>query len=80
MRAKMPLVLTDVGGCRELIKGNGFLVNPTKEDITNAIIEYGKYVEKQKEMSKASYELFMQQYTVDSMIKGYANIIRETLD
>lgn len=77
MRAKLPLVLTDVGGCRELIKGNGFLVNPTKEDITNAIIEYGKNVEKQKEMSKASYELFMQQYTVDSMVEGYATLIKE---
>ena len=77
MRAKLPLVLTDVGGCSELIKGNGFLVNPIKEDITNAIIEYGKNVEKQKEMSKASYELFMQQYTVDSMVKGYATLIKE---
>ena len=80
MRAKLPLILTDVGGCRELIKGNGFLVNPTKEDITNAIIEYGKNVEKQKEMSKASYELFMQQYTMESMIYGYASLIKEMLD
>ena len=79
MRAKMPLVLTDVGGCRELIKGNGFLVNPTKEDITNAIIEYGKNVEKQKEMSKASYDYFNQHYTVDSMVEGYANLIKEML-
>lgn len=80
MRAKLPLVLTDVGGCRELIKGNGFLVNPTKEDITNAIIEYGKNVEKQKEMSKASFEIFMQQYTMESMIYGYASLIKEMLD
>lgn len=80
MRAKLPLVLTDVGGCSELIKGNGYLVNPTKEDITNAIIEYGKDVEKQKKMSKASYDYFNQHYTVDSMIKGYANLIKEMLD
>lgn len=80
MRAKLPLVLTDVGGCRELIKGNGFLVNPTKEDITNAIIEYGKDVEKQKEMSKASYDFFNQQYTVDSMVEGYATLIKEMLE
>jgi len=80
MKAKLPLVLTDVGGCSELIKGNGFLVNPTKEDITNAIIEYGKDVEKQKEMSKASYDYFNQHYTVDSMVEGYANLINEMLD
>ena len=48
----MPLVLTDVGGCSELIKGHGFLVNPTKEDITNAIIEYSKNVEKQKKCQR----------------------------
>lgn len=80
MRAKLPLILTDVGGCSELIKGNGFLVNPTKDNITNAIIEYGKNVEKQKEISKASYDIFMQQYTVDSMVRGYANLIKETFD
>lgn len=80
MRAKLPLVLTDVGGCSELIKENGFLVNPTKEEITNAIIEYGKNVEKQKEMSKASYELFMQQYTMESMIYGYASLINEMIN
>ena len=80
MRAKLPLVLTDVGGCSELIKENGFLVNPTKKDITNAIIEYGKNVEKQKEMSKASYDYFNQQYTVDSMVEGYASLIKEMLD
>lgn len=80
MRAKLPLILTDVGGCRELINGNGILVNPTKEDITNAIIEYGKNVEMQKKMSKSSYELFMKQYAVDSMVDGYATLIKKMLD
>lgn len=62
-----------------MIEGNGYLFNLNGNNITNAIIEYGKNVEKQKEMSKASHELFMQQYTVDSMVEGYANLIKEML-
>ena len=77
MRAKLPVVLTDVGGCRELIENNGYLVHPNIDEITDAVLDFGKDVEKQKKMSEASYRLFKQKFTVDAMIKGYSEIIRE---
>ena len=77
LRAKLPVVLTDVGGCRELIEDNGYLVHPSIDEITDAVVDFGKDVEKQKRMSDASYRLFKEKFTVDAMIKGYSEIIRE---
>lgn len=79
LRAKLPVVLTDVGGCKELIKGNGYLVHPNIEEISSAVIEFGKDFDKQKEMSEASYRLFNEKFTLDSMIRGYSSIIRDLL-
>ncbi len=75
LRAKLPVVLTDVGGCRELIEDNGYLVQPNVDEITDAVIDFGKDVEKQKKMSEASYRLFKGKFTLDSMIRGYSRII-----
>lgn len=79
MRAKLPLILTDVGGCRELIKGNGFLIKPDLNELSNAIIEFAKDVEKQKEMSRVSYQLFMQEFTIEKMVEGYGKLLKEML-
>lgn len=79
LRAKLPVVLTDVGGCQELINDNGYLVKPNIEDILNAIIEFGRNVDKQKGMSEASYRLFKEKYTLDAMIRGYSQIIKDVL-
>lgn len=77
LRAKLPVVLTDVGGCRELIVDNGYLVHPNIDEITDAVVDFGRDVEKQKKMSEASYRLFKQKFTEDAMIKGYSEIINE---
>ena len=79
LRAKLPVILTDVGGCQELINDNGYLVKPNIEDISNAIIEFGRNVDKQKGMSEASYRLFKEKYTLDAMIRGYSQIIKDVL-
>ena len=79
MKAKLPLILTDVGGCRELINGNGFLIKPELNELSNAIIEFGKDVERQKEMSKVSYQLFQQKFTLEKMLESYGKLIKELL-
>lgn len=79
LRAKLPVVMTDVGGCRELIEDNGYLVQPNIDEITDAVIDFGKDVEKQKKMSEASIRLFKQKFKVDAMIKSYSEIIKEVL-
>lgn len=79
LRAKLPMVLTDVGGCRELIEDNGYLAQPNVDEITDAVIDFGRDVEKQRKMSETSYRLFKEKFIVDAMIKGYSEIIKEVL-
>lgn len=44
MRAGMPLVLSNVGGCAELIDGNGFAVNNSIKEVAQALeTTYAKY-------------------------------------
>ena len=77
MRAKLPLVLTNVGGCRELIEDNGYLVQPNIDEIADAVVDFGRDIEKQKKMSEASFRLFEEKFTLDAMIRGYSEIIEE---
>lgn len=76
LRNKLPLILTDVGGNKELIEKNGFLINPNKGELTNAILEFSKDVERQKLMSQKSYELFKSRFTINSMVNKYSDIIK----
>lgn len=79
LRAKLPVVLTDVGGCGELVKDNGYLVQPSINGIAEAVVDFCGDVEKQKKMSESSYTLYKEKFTVDAMIKGYSQIITEVL-
>lgn len=51
--AGIPLVLSNVGGCTELIEGNGLLVNNTEQDVERSIISifdnYDDYLLKSRE-------------------------------
>lgn len=76
LRCKLPVVLTDVGGNRELLRDNGYLVKPAVEEMTNAILTFAKDIEKQKEMSLKSYQLFKEKFSLVSMVEGYAKIIK----
>jgi glycosyltransferase involved in cell wall biosynthesis len=41
MASGLPIITTNVGGSKELIKGNGFVVNPrSSEEILDAIRKY----------------------------------------
>ena len=79
MRAKLPLILTDVGGCSELIDGNGFIVKPNVDDISNVIMALGNDVRMQQQMSELSYRLYCEKYTLDSMISKYADLIVDSM-
>lgn len=76
LRCKLPVILTDVGGNRELLWNNGYLVKPEVEEITNAILAFAKDIEKQKEMSLKSYQLFKEKFSLESMVEGYVKIIK----
>ena len=75
MRAGMPLVLSDVGGCSELISNNGFLVQNNVESIKIAIDliyqNYGYY-------SQKSHELFAEKYSLSSDPNYYLDLLKGT--
>lgn len=75
LRSSLPVVLTDVGGDKELIDGNGYLVEPTLDSLCDAIDNLSKSVEKQKEMSDRSFEVFSGKFCTDTMVKGYCKLI-----
>lgn len=79
MKAKLPLILTDVGGNKELIDGNGYLVSTSIKDITNAIEKFANNINKQKSMSEQSYRLYLDKFSLESMINGYSDLINTYL-
>lgn len=62
MSSELPIILSDVGGCFELIDGNGFLVKNNSEEIKEAII---KSVLNKEIFSKKSIELFNKMYNLE---------------
>jgi glycosyltransferase involved in cell wall biosynthesis len=76
MSAGLPLILSNVGGCPELINANGVLVDNTVDDIVKALFQ----VEiSQTEMSAKSLQLYNQHYNlnnnIDKYIETYSNLI-----
>lgn len=56
MSCGLPLILSNVGGCSELISGNGSLVKNNAPDITKKIIEILPLVREQGKKSKILFE------------------------
>ena len=61
MSAGLPLILSNVGGCPELIEGNGFLVDNKSEEIKEAIEKISQNLE---HYSKNSVRLFDKKYNL----------------
>lgn len=80
MSCGLPLVLTDVGSCSELISGNGVLVSSCdSQDITTGIREFLSLLDSNGISGAVSREMFEQCYTVDVMWNEYASLIRSHL-
>lgn len=71
MSAGLPLILSNVGGCPELIKNNGILVNNASDDIINAII---KLQQQQAEMSANSKLLYNECFNLNNNANKYIAI------
>lgn len=75
MRSGLPIVLTDVGGDKELIDGNGFLINPKAGELYDALVMFMESTEKQQQMSERSRKLFKEKFCTDTMIEEYCKLI-----
>lgn len=65
--AGIPLLMSDVGGCRELVDGNGLLVTNTEKDIEEKLLkiinEYDSYFfQAQAEKEKFEFRNYIEQY------------------
>jgi glycosyltransferase involved in cell wall biosynthesis len=77
-----PVVATDVGGNRELIRqdDNGFLVPfGDAKAVAEAILSLLRTPSKTKEMGKRAKELAMNQFSLKKMIEQYQSLYEETL-
>lgn len=77
MSSGMPLILSDVGGCSELISQNGILVNNNIDEISNAI---NSCIEKNDGFSKKSYELFENKFNLELNKNEYLDYYRKVLN
>lgn len=78
MSYKLPLIMTDVGGCSELIEGNGYLITPNETEIVNAIRSFNNQLDKLQEMGECSYRIFLEKYTLEKMIEHYINLVHNS--
>ena len=70
MSAGLPLILSNVGGCAELVNANGLLVDNTVDDIVKAIF---KVQIEQYEMAAKSLQLYNQHYNLNNNINEYVS-------
>lgn len=70
MSIDMPIILSDVGGCSELIENNGVLVNNNINEIKNAI---EKCIISKEVFSSESKKLFNKRFNLETNDKVYIN-------
>lgn len=76
MRAKLPLIMTDVGGCTELIDGNGILINPKDDAIESAIRYSYENLGLLEKWGDKSYEIFDKRYRIETMLDKYVEMVK----
>lgn len=76
MSCGLPLILSDVGGCKELIYNNGILVSNNSDEIANAL----KYVvTNSHNLAIASTQLFHSKFNLNNTITNYSKYYQDTL-
>lgn len=76
LRSGLPLILTDVGGNKELIGGNGLLINTDNESIIHAINKLNSNKGQLPEMSRYSRTIFKEKFDATAMIKNYCSLAK----
>ena len=77
MAVGMPLIVTDVGGCRELIEDNGVIIQPKIEDVVDAIQFFIENRDKIVEYGNKSYELYQRRFSLIKMQESYIKAVLE---
>lgn len=76
LRSGLPLVLTDVGGNKELITDNGLLIDTENSSIIAAIEVLNSNKGKLPEMGRCSRAIFKEKFDAVAMIRHYCNLVK----
>jgi glycosyltransferase involved in cell wall biosynthesis len=76
-----PLVASDVGGLREVVdQASGILVPPgDPRSLAQAVVEVLTSAEKARALAIAGYTRFERHFTVDAMVKGWADFYEQAI-
>lgn len=78
MRAGLPVIGTNIAGIPELIiEGEtGFLVDVDEQQLAERLRYLVDHLEILPQMGVASYQLFVEKFTIDAMVKKYSEIYK----
>lgn len=76
LRAGLPIIVSDVGGCSELIKNNGYLIERKNvEDLKTKLNYLYSSLNVLPQLSSNSQLLYEKEYTADKMLKEILRIL-----
>ncbi len=75
LREGLPIIVTNVGGCKELIEGNGIMLNEDGDGLINAILYCKQHRSDLKEWGAKSRRIYEKRFTVKSMLDHYNKMI-----
>ena len=78
MRAGLPVIGTNIAGIPEQIEDGktGYLVDVDEKQLAEKIKYLVEHLEVLSQMGEASYQLFLERFTIDAMVKKYAEIYK----
>lgn len=79
LRSSLPMIMTDVGGCREQISGNGYLVPADDPEALTMAIRKMKAASAaaRMDMGKASRALYEREFTIDVLVRTYKAMVED---
>ena len=79
MRAGLPVIGTNIAGIPEqIIEGEtGFLVDVDEQQLAERLRYLVDHLEMLPKMGLASYQLFLEKFTIDAMVRKYAEIYKQ---
>ena len=78
MRAGLPVIGTNIAGIPEQIEDGktGYLVDVDEKQLAEKIKYLVEHLEILPRLGEASYQLFLERFTIEAMVKKYAEIYK----
>lgn len=79
MRSGLPIIGTNIAGVPEQIQDgiNGFLVDVNEQELAEKLRYLLDHLDVLSDMGKVSYSIFLKKFTLEAMVKKYAEIYKE---